>query len=212
LLGEWERLKSDLSKDEGEISGYYSLGCHVSVGMYTLHHFLPSLLRDNPRLQINLTHDLSRKITEAVIDFKLDVGLVVNPIRHPDLVIKPLFEDAVCLWTSTKRFNSDVLIYDPELMQSQHIIGLMAKEKLIFDRTITSGSLEIIRSLISSGAGVGILPSRVARLAEPKSLTPFREKNFKFFDKISLIYRSDLQKSAGSRLLITAMAKILEQV
>src|SRR5258708_6633375 len=62
LLGEWDKLLSETSRNDDTISGRYTIGCHSSVALYTLPHFLAKLLKDHPNLEIKLNHDLSRKI------------------------------------------------------------------------------------------------------------------------------------------------------
>jgi len=211
LISEWEKIRTDASKDEEEIGGRYSIGCHPSVALYTLPHFLPSLMRDNPRLDINIVHNLSRKITEDVISFKVDFGIVVNPVPHPELIIKPLFNDEVCLWVGSGKVNKSVLIYEPDLIQSQDLLRQMAKKKLVFNRTITSSNLEVISSLVAVGTGVGILPTNVAKKFREFNLKPF-ESQFSFEDRVCMIFRADVQKSKASRYLAQKITTALGSV
>ena len=41
LLLSWSQLRADILKSETDVSGQYSIGCHPSVGAYTLSKFLP---------------------------------------------------------------------------------------------------------------------------------------------------------------------------
>jgi DNA-binding transcriptional LysR family regulator len=199
IIDEWNRISVDAAKDEAEVRGRYTIGCHVSVGMYTLTHFIPELLKDHSDLEIKLTHDLSRKITEDVISFKVDFGIVVNPVPHPELVLKQLFTDRVGFWSGPGKVQKNVLIYDPDLLQSQQLLRDMNKKGHVFQRTLTSSSLEVITSLVGSGVGIGILPTRVATRAKSPQLK-LLDKDFPFFeDKIYLIFRADAQKSKASR-------------
>jgi len=208
LLLDWERIRNDAVRDEAEIRGRYTIGCHPSVAMYSLPHFLKDLLASNPGLEIKLAHDLSRKITEDVISFKVDFGIVVNPWDHPDLVIKPLCRDEVSLWVSknpsplqTPSSGEAVLICDGDLLQTQSILKQLSKRGLEFKRTINSSSLEVITALVAADAGVGVLPSRVALRVPALGLKPFSAAAPKFSDRICLVFRADAQKSKASRLL-----------
>lgn len=213
LISEWERIKGDVLKDEEEVRGQYTIGCHPSVALFSLHSFLPKLLTENPLLEIKLAHDLSRKITEDVISFKIDFGIVVNPWEHPDLVIRSLWKDEVTLWTAKKPtplqdpFSGDgILIADTELIQSQTILKQLSKSKMKFKRNITSSNLEVITWLVSNGCGIGVLPGRVASRVKSLDLKPVGKDSPKFFDKICLVYRADAQKSKANR----ALAKLIE--
>lgn len=212
LVLEWEKIRADALKDEAEIRGRYTLGCHPSVGLYSLHGILPTLLEENPGLELKLVHDLSRKITEDVISFKIDFGIVVNPTEHPDLIIKNLCKDEVTLWTSKSPSllqdltrDQAVLFCDSELLQTQSILKQLAKQGLHFKRVITSANLEVIASLVAAKAGIGILPGRVAQRVKSYQLIALGKESPKFPDRICLVFRADAQRSKANRLLAKAI-------
>lgn len=208
FVNEWERLKDDTLRDETEIRGRYVIGAHPSVALYAFPDLIARLLAEHPGLELKLTHDLSRKITEDVISFQADFGIVVNPWKHPDLIIKQLAKDEVTLWTSRKpsklqdvTSGQGVLICDPELVQSQSILRGLSKAGMEFGRVLTSSNLEVIATLVASGAGVGILPGRVASRVESYGLKPVDKVGPKFSDSHCLVFRADAQHSKASRLL-----------
>ncbi len=202
MLDMWKSLQEDAKRDHSEIRGRYSLGVHSSVALFTLQHFLPDLLLQYPELDFRLEHALSRHITDDVIGHKLDFGLVVNPVPHPDLVIVDLYKDEVGYWKLKKgKVASDVLIYDPDLGQVQEVLG--KKSKLAFKRQITSSSLEVIKSLCLAGAGVAILPQRV--LADDIALV----ENLGLpgvSDRHCLVYRVDRLQGEAPKTLARAIA------
>lgn len=213
LINDWEKLKKETLEAEDEVRGRYSIGCHPSVALYSLPHFLPGLIRQYPGLEVRVVHDLSRRITEEVIGFKIDFGIVVNPVRHPDLVIRQLCSDEVTFWTAPKasalqdpHSGEAVMICDMDLIQTQALLKQLGKKGWRFARTLTSGNLEVVASLVASGAGVGILPTRVATRVREQGLRPLKEAPV-FTDKICLVYRSDLQKSHASRVI----SRVIEQ-
>lgn len=212
LLLNWEQLRADINKKETGVSGQYVIGCHPSVALYSLSKFLPYLLQKYPELEIKLTHDLSRKITEEVISFEVDFGIVVNPIRHPDLVINELCTDDVRFWTASKPSltqsldaKSGVLVCDLNLVQVQKLIDDLQKSGQGFKRIIHSSNLEVIADLTASGVGVGILPTRAATRSGMQKLKPLDDRLPTFRDKICLIFRADAQKTKGSRIIIDAI-------
>jgi Transcriptional regulator len=214
LLLNWEQLRADVNKKETEVSGQYVMGCHPSVALYSLSNFLPELIQKHPELEVKLVHDLSRKITEGVISFEIDFGIVVNPVRHPDLVINELCNDDVLFWTaakpsSTQSLNSEtgVLICDLNLIQVQKLIDDLQKKGQGFKRVIQSSNLEVITELTAAGVGVGILPQRVATRISAQKLKPLHENLPIFKDKICIVYRADAQKTQGSRIIIEAMKR-----
>jgi DNA-binding transcriptional LysR family regulator len=65
----------------------------------------------------------------------------------------------------------------------------------------------VIRSLVESGAGVGILPSRVAKSSYDE-LIAVDEKIF-FKDEISFIYRFDIEKNKSTQTIINEFKKLV---
>ncbi len=212
LLEQWERLVTDSQKESTQVMGTYRLGVHTSVALYTLSHFSGTLMANFPELSLQLEHDLSRRITERVVSFQLDFGLVVNPVNHPDLVIKEIFQDVVGFYQkkSLKAANENVLISDPDLIQTQELLRNVKGKKNPFHRTIFSSSLEVVKALILGGAGVGVIPERV--LGEEIKKVKRREEFSTFKDRICLVYRHDFQKSAAARALSAQLLTYLKEL
>lgn len=212
LVQQWEKVRDKTVASETQVRGSLKLGCHPSVACYSLPGFLPELLSEHVDLEFQLAHDLSRKITERVISLEVDLGIVVNPVRHPDLVIQKLSEDEVTYWAHEKAgalgqmgSESRVLICDPELLQTQALMKNKRPEFQEFRRVITSSNLEVILSLTAAGSGIGILPGRVAAL-EPRLKKVPNAPSFK--DQICLVYRIENR----SNLVIKEVAKSIQKV
>ncbi|MBI3440592.1 MAG: LysR family transcriptional regulator [Proteobacteria bacterium] len=189
LLQSWDDVKAQALSSVHDIQGAYTIGCHASVALYLLSRFLPGLMEKHPELNIKLRHDLSRKIAEEVVSMKIDVGVVVNPIQHPDLIIHRLCTDEMTLWTAAQapRRNKSILICDPGLLQAQALLKKLKKSGMIFDRMIYSDNLEVIADLTANGCGIGILPAKVAHRSRKK--LERLPKAPVFYDEHCLIFR-----------------------
>ena len=196
LLQSWEDVRHKAMAAETEPKGTCTIGMHAAVSLYTSGNFIPGLLAAYPKLNIKLVHDLSRKIVEQIVTANIDIGLVINPIKHPDLIINKLCTDVVTLWNSNSpnKHNQDitnghaVLICDPELSQSQHILKHMKKANIRYDRVISTNNLELIAELTIKGAGISILPTRLAKFISPTKLQKI-EKAPIYKDELCLVYR-----------------------
>ena len=207
LVDQWERMRAETLSEESEVKGRVSIGCHPAVAMYSVPHFVPELMAAHPELEMVFHHDLSRKICERVISFEIDIGIVVNPIEHPDLRIVQLCTDEVSAWRGTGSYVKDVLICDPNIMQTEAVLSKMKKlgDEWKFRRIIHSPNLDVVAKLTSIGAGIGILPSRVA-LREPSyKLKPVAEKGPVFYDKVCLVYRTDAQRGLAAKTILRAI-------
>jgi DNA-binding transcriptional LysR family regulator len=213
LLQSWDAVRAQALASAQEIQGAYTIGCHASVALYLMSSVLPALLEKYPQLDIRLRHDLSRRVAEDVISLKSDIGVVVNPVQHPDLVIHKLCDDEVTLWTAADRKGKSavtdiaagtaVLISDPDLLQSQALLKQLKKRGLEFARTLPSSSLEVIADLTANGCGIGILPARGAAMArKPLERVPRAPV---FADEHCLIFRVENKNVKSIQVLSQAI-------
>lgn len=202
LIDSWNELHHDLGQSVNTLQGHFKIGCHQSVGAYILPRFLRCLDQDAPGIEIDLFHDFSRKITERVVSYEIDLGFVVNPVRHPDLVLKKMGEDRVLFWRAKDTVNVPKKIFaDTNLIQIQSVLGKTHSKDFRDWKLINSNSLELIRTLTLSGQGVGILPERVAK-ADGADLVPYNSNLPVFEDKIFVAYRKDVLSNRAGRELI----------
>jgi LysR family transcriptional regulator, cell division regulator len=197
LLQLWENTKSEALASHQEIQGYFTLGCHSTIAIYMVSGFLADLLENHPKLEIHLKHDISRKITEQVVNLSIDIGIVVNPFKHPDLIIRKICDDEVTFWVgegardiqdlhSTKA----IILCEPDLTQTQTLLKEVKKSEVVTERIMTMNSLEVVANLTANGCGIGILPTRVAKSMYPNKLK--RVPNAPVYsDEICLIYRNE---------------------
>lgn len=213
LIEDWERIQTESLRTLTEVSGVYKIGCHPSVGIFSLPSALNHLLSLHPELDIRLAHNRSRNILEDIISFRVDVGVVVNPTRHPDLVIQKVCVDEVALWTAKKSSSNQnlhreggVLICDDELSQTQTLLRQIKKKSWSYRRTITSSSLEVIAHLTLHGAGIGILPSRVASAVSPEGLRRYPQSPT-YKDEICVVYRVENRSVRAIQTIVQMLVK-----
>ncbi|MFZ2315641.1 MAG: LysR family transcriptional regulator [Gammaproteobacteria bacterium] len=207
LLQLWDSVKTESLASHFEVQGNFTFGCHQSVALHMLPAFLPELLRKYPKLEIQLKHDLSRKMLEGIINLSIDIGIIVNPIKHPDLVIHKLYTDKVTFWQSTKKTVSrdqteQAIICDPNMTQTEWLLKKISKTTM--PRLITSSSLEVIASLTANQAGIGILPASVATFLYPKLLMPVPNMP-SYQDEICLVYRHENRHIKAIQVIIEAI-------
>lgn len=177
------------------------IGCHATVGSYALPNALLELQKTAPYLNIKIRHGLSRNIQSDVQSRKVDIGIVINAVKMPDLIIKKLGFDEVSVWkTSHKNFNSNILLLDPELFQSQLILKRWRNHPL---KWIESSSLELIARLTHAGYGFGILPGRAVEISQLDLIKIDELPTFR--DEISLVYQPEFGKQLFEKMVVTAL-------
>ncbi len=211
LLQYWDDIKSKALASHQEVQGSFTIGCHPSVGQYYASLFLPNLLTTFPKLEIHLLHDLSRKIVERVINLSIDVGIVINPIKHPDLIIRKLRQDEITLWNngekkqiSDPRSNEAIMIHAPSLAQTQWLLNRCKKLGITYDRTLTTENLEVIADLTANGCGIGIFPASIA--SKYPNLKPIPNAPI-FKDEVFVVYRHENRDIRAIQAIIDAIKK-----
>ncbi|MCB0410924.1 MAG: LysR family transcriptional regulator, partial [Bdellovibrionales bacterium] len=208
LSANWDRVLRAARDEIERPQGVIRLGCHTAVAQYTLPHIMPPLVKNYPEITIHLQHGLSRHLTEDVISSKIDMAIVVNPVRHNDLVIKELCSDIVTLWTPNKCMNPHLLILAPELTQTQEVLKKLGKKEMFFSNHMESSSLEVIAHLLKSGIGHAILPQRVVHSVDGGERHVSMVKNAPVVkDKICLIYKPEVKKILRAEIFIHLVAK-----
>jgi DNA-binding transcriptional LysR family regulator len=204
LIQGWEELSLSVRDQDSGVGGLIRLGCHSAVAEYTLPKFLPEFLKEHPRLNIQLTHGLSRHMTESVVSSRLDVAIAVNPTRHPDLVIKEICRDEVTLWKTKDCLNPNLLISEPSLLQTQDILKKLAKAGFQFDRSLESSSLEVICQLLKAGVGKAILPGRVVEAYSIEGISAEKGAPI-FYDKICLVFKPEFSRTAIGKVFVRTL-------
>lgn len=103
--------------------------------------------------------------------------------------------------------NPDVLICEPNLLQTQDIISKLSKKGILFKRIIESSNLELIANLVSHGVGCGVLPERVLQAFELQKYEKIKDSPV-FSDRVCLVYKSEFRKTERGRLFIERISKI----
>lgn len=211
LLQLWDCVKSESLASHYEIQGNFILGAHPSVALYALSDFLPKMLINYPKLEIQLKHDLSRNILEQIINFSIDIGLVVNPFKHPDLIIHKLYNDKVTFWHASEKnahqqidSGEAILILDPDLIQTQWLLKCINRQGLKYKRVITSNSLEVIANLTANGSGIGILPTCVTVSTHPNKLKAIPKMPY-YHDEICLVYRHENRNIKAIQAIVNSI-------
>lgn len=162
---------------EQHFSGTLQLGVTSLVAGYFLADILARFRRVFPDVAVNVTEDERSYIEHLLISGELNLALMVtsNIEEEMALAIETLVRSRFRLWLSSKHDLVDSSVVQPSDLQSENIIVLAADDVLqsvsdwlrkegLDDRVILqTSSVEAVRSLVGTGAGVAILPDIALR-------------------------------------------------
>ena len=181
-----------------------TIGCHPTVAQYSIPKALAYLKSKAPDYKVELRHDLSRNIQAEIQRGHIDIGIIINPVEVPDLVIQKLATDTMGVWGAKNNDAFDTVICNLNLFQSQSILK---KWKDKPRKIISTDSLELICRLVNDRVGVGILPSRAVKLSK------FNLEYFtslpSYKDDICLVYRPEFGKTPAEKITAEALKKAI---
>lgn len=203
-----EMIEQEVRGVESELRGRFVIGCHESLGAYFLPGFMGEFMRAAPGVELTLWNGTSAAVQEAVVAHKVHLGLVVNPLPQPELVMVRLFLDAMDLFVRAEdrveisslddawaRIARGPLVFAGRVAQCQELLQQLGQGHRALGRVLSCGDLELVKSLTLAGLGVGVLPRRVAAYSAEGKLARLHEELPCIPDTIYLVYREDLHRT-----------------
>ena len=208
LVKNWREIKSATISSRSNVQGKIILGCHLSLAESFLLNFMPILLKNYPKLDLTILNDVSRNIVEQTDQFEIDIGIVSNPIKRPNLIMQKLLEDQMGFYQVSNVRNKNVndsriLICDPTL---KHTADLLKKCLINFKRVIHLSNLKLIAELAVKSDSIAIIPQSIANefeILKPVKTLPFLS------EEIFLIYREENKTSTALQAVIQAIKQTL---
>jgi DNA-binding transcriptional LysR family regulator len=149
-------------------------------------------------------------VREAVLSREVHFGLVVGPLPHDELVMIDAFRDAVAIVAHRDglgrpgsreqieaRLRHEPLVYAARVEQCRQIVHALASLDLVSTRQLTTGDLELSKSLVLADVGIGILPRRVADYGHEGELVVLHPSLPQIPDRIQLCFRADAHRTAA---------------
>jgi DNA-binding transcriptional LysR family regulator len=210
---------------EREDVGRFVIGCHESLGAYFLPAFMRGFLDTSAGIELVVWNGTSADVREAVIAREVHFGLVVNPLPHDELVMVDAFRDAVAIVGRRDglgrpgsreeidaRLRHGPLVYAARVDQCRQIVDALTGLDLVPTRLLTTGDLELTKSLVLAGVGVGILPRRVADYGHEGVLAVLHPSLPQIPDRILLCFRADAHRTAAWQRTKTALLTHAEHI
>lgn len=207
LLLKWKSTQSSIQSLSDNVNGSVSIGCHAALAPH-LSQVTFELLQKHPLLEIKFRHDASVRMTESVIDGTLDIAIVYDPIKHPDLIMRKVQDIELTFWQSSRcTTNHEIIIGDPQIPQMHKLIKEIEKLQPVA-RICTVGQYEMTANLVSCGAGLGILPSCVVGKQYSDKVTRV-EHAPSILCEMYLIYRSENRDMRAREVVLNALKSLI---
>ncbi|MEZ5445730.1 MAG: LysR substrate-binding domain-containing protein [Gammaproteobacteria bacterium] len=181
VLDEAAAIKELARQGKDPLAGTLRLGVIFTVGPYLLPQLIPKLHRIAPQMPLIIQENYTARLAELLKQGELDVVIVAQPFNEPGVAVRPLYDEPFVVaipkghpWESRKSirgedlggedmlmlgaghcFRDQVLQVFPALNRASEATGSMS-------RVLEGSSLETLRMMVASGAGVTVMPSTAA--------------------------------------------------
>jgi LysR family hydrogen peroxide-inducible transcriptional activator len=213
ILFESKKLDQLAQSDHTEaVNGDLVVGVIPTVAPYVLPRLLPIIEQKFPEMRLKILELQTHRIVEALGTDEIDVGLLATPIKIPKIFEFPLFYEPFfvnCQKThelgkkarvkySSLTFDDIWLLEEGHCLRHQVLDVCAPKGKTLDSGSrrrfkFESGSLETLKSIVSSYGGYTLLPQLAATSLKPNTvLIPF-ERPIPARE-IGLVYRREHYK------------------
>jgi LysR family hydrogen peroxide-inducible transcriptional activator len=167
------QLRDGANDREG---GRLSIGAIPTIAPYLLPWALEKLLRDHPRVELNVHEDVTQQVLASILAGELDLGMVALPISDERFQVETLFTEPLLLalprghrLARRRRVTIDDLREERFiLLNEMHCLG---DQILSFCNVngcqpqiaCRSAQLATVQLLIGQGQGVSLLPAMAQR-------------------------------------------------
>jgi DNA-binding transcriptional LysR family regulator len=154
-----------------ELRGTLRLSGGMTVCLYVFPSLLKHLRRAHPHLDVRLTVTTAGKSLQEIRGGRIDAGLLTLPIEESDLVTVPVLREELMLITTPahplakrRRVSAPDLgeqpfiLFEPGSATRRVIDQFFAKEKLEPPIVMDTENVEIIKAMVKTGMGIGIVP------------------------------------------------------
>src|SRR5258708_405612 len=173
VLAELDRAESDIQKNGDSAADAKGL-IRISTQCHTVYHWFPSRLilfqEKFPGVEVQLVIEATNNPFEALLEGKLDLALICEPIRNRKIRYTPLFEDDVVIVVPPKHrlaakncaapedfATENILLYPPK--SDSTLLTKILEPAGIQPRKIQEVLLtEVILEMVIGGLGIAALP------------------------------------------------------
>lgn len=175
VIEEAVRLDEIAAQGRDPLKGSLRIGVIYTIAPYLLPKLVPALHQRAPDMPLFLKEDFTINLLAALKAGELDVLVLALPVLSPGIVTQTLYEEPFRVlvprdhpWEAAP--DAREIVPDQMLMLGQ---GNCFRDQILeacpqlneprgLERAVEGGSLETLRHMVASGAGVAIMPSTAA--------------------------------------------------
>src|SRR5512139_2346969 len=179
LIEERDRARQEIETLSGSVSGMLKIGGSTIPGAYILPPVIGVFRRKHPSVSVQMGIDDTARITDAVLNGDLCLGIVGARLSDPRLEVHPFQTDELVVaipaahpWARKRTISPASLKQEPFILREEGSgTRRIMEDRLekagisLADLSIVAvvGSTDAVRQSVKAGLGVSILSSRALR-------------------------------------------------
>jgi LysR family transcriptional regulator for metE and metH len=178
VLADVERTEEDLRRLAGHGDGTIRVCTECNTGYHWLAPLLARFQRRHPRVGVHIAVDATSRPVEALLDGRVDLAILIDPVADRRLRLRPLFSDEmVAIVPKHDRLAGKRFLTAADLAAQHLLLYTSAPEESFLLRQVLAPAglrparvsfimlTEAMIELARAGTGVGILPRWSAQRA-----------------------------------------------
>ncbi|MCW8853501.1 MAG: LysR substrate-binding domain-containing protein [Gammaproteobacteria bacterium] len=209
-LEEADNVKHIAQQNQDPLSSPLKLGVIYTIAPYLLPELIPRIHKRAPNMPLLIEENYTASLTEQLKQGKIDVIIIALPFDLPGVVTQTLYEEPFIVaapntaeWRKRKTISTQELALENLLLLGP---GNCFRDQILqscpdcrtsgnMQQTLQGSSLETIRHMVATGAGITVLPSSANRKSsESKLLTMIPFKKPAPSRKIALAWRKSFTR------------------
>ena len=222
VLLEAGQIKELATAGRDPLSGPLKLGVIYTIGPYLLPHLIPRLHEAAPSMPLLIQENYTARLAESLKRGDLDVIVIALPFDEPGIVTQAVYDEPFrVLLPAGHPWEQDAAIPAQRLAEEQLLLlgaGNCFRDQVLevcpmcrpgegLQRTLEGSSLETIRHMVATGAGITVLPSTAAAPMTGSnpllSVRPFEAPEP--FRRIALAWRVNYPRSGAIDVIRAAI-------
>jgi LysR family hydrogen peroxide-inducible transcriptional activator len=177
VLEEFGKLKEIATQGKDPLVGPLRLGVIYTIAPYLLPRLIPALHARAPRMPMYLQESFTVSLAEQLRRGDLDVIVVALPFSEPGVVSRPVYDEPFRVALPAGHPLTVQPRIDPDQIAAESLLllgnGNCFRDQVVdacphlsapggVEGALEGGSLETVRHMVASGAGMSIVPASAA--------------------------------------------------
>lgn len=178
VLEEAAKLGEIAKQGQDSLNGPLRVGVIYTIAPYLLPRLIPALHARAPRMPLYLQENFTVRLAEQLRRGELDAIIVALPFSEPGVVSIPVYDEPFCVALPVGHPLCEQSEISPDQIEAENLLvlgnGNCFRDQVVqacprlseahgLDRAREGSSLETVRYMVASGAGISVVPLSAAR-------------------------------------------------